>query len=503
MNPHPRLPSFLAFSSLVLLTFIVMLNGLGNAPFVDYDEAAYAQITRETIASGNYLSPVFQNDPWFDKPPLYFLLSSISQGLIRDAELALRLPAAIFGIIAILLTALIVYERTKHTESALLAGILLLSCGAFLEAARQVKIDAPITAIALLAVYCWMRGKKDPRWYVGVGIALGLALMFKGVAGFLVLALTALLSIAYREFLWLRTKATWIGFGIGFIAVIPWHIYQTVRFGAVFWHQYLGVQVIGRVQTNLFGDQASSLVYAEHLFWYALPLLLLIIPTLYAFIRFRLSYTTDSRRFLGGILLAISSILLLLIAVPTKVVHYLVPLYPLVVIGIAEIWLPVYARLRSSLYRRFLIGAFAFFLAVSLSHAVYATTHHFEDRARERAIAKDEMKIGMILAPHTHLPTFFLQPTYWETVRYYSGGRSLRLFDPSNPPTGAYFLVFPTEDVYASTLRSVLTVSSYRPIFVGAEMSLIFVNNASALTIGNPHACAETCFSLQKIRLRH
>src|SRR5438045_9370176 len=52
---------------------------LGYPSFWDPDEATYAETTREMLAAHNWLVPIYDGQPFFDKPPLFYILQMRSE----------------------------------------------------------------------------------------------------------------------------------------------------------------------------------------------------------------------------------------------------------------------------------------------------------------------------------------------------------------------------------------------------------------------------------------
>ena len=83
------------FFGWALLLFVVLFWRLGAATFWDPDEAHYAQTTVELIASGDWLAPYYNSQPFFDKPVLFHLLQSIPMRALGPTEGASRLVPAL------------------------------------------------------------------------------------------------------------------------------------------------------------------------------------------------------------------------------------------------------------------------------------------------------------------------------------------------------------------------------------------------------------------------
>ena len=75
---------------------------LGTGSLHDWDEAIYAQVSKEMNESGDWLRPHYGYKPWIDKPPLLMdrlsgadALDSISRMLILRCRGTLEMPVFI------------------------------------------------------------------------------------------------------------------------------------------------------------------------------------------------------------------------------------------------------------------------------------------------------------------------------------------------------------------------------------------------------------------------
>jgi len=70
-------------------------------PLWEPDEARYAELPRELIASGNWLTPRLNHVLYFEKPPLQYWLSALSMKAFGINALAARLPLALAALITL------------------------------------------------------------------------------------------------------------------------------------------------------------------------------------------------------------------------------------------------------------------------------------------------------------------------------------------------------------------------------------------------------------------
>ena len=85
-------------SALTALCGTLFFSFLGLRDIWDIDEGMHAAIAQTMLLSGDWVTPVFNGEPFFDKPALFNWLNAISFSLFGFTELAARLPAALSGL---------------------------------------------------------------------------------------------------------------------------------------------------------------------------------------------------------------------------------------------------------------------------------------------------------------------------------------------------------------------------------------------------------------------
>ncbi len=101
---------------------------LGVRPLVIPDEARYAEIPREMLASGDWIVPRLNGLRYFEKPPLGYWLNAAAIWLFGENAFAIRFPSAVAaGLTAVLL---FVWARRFTEDGAtpwLATAVFLLS----------------------------------------------------------------------------------------------------------------------------------------------------------------------------------------------------------------------------------------------------------------------------------------------------------------------------------------------------------------------------------------
>src|SRR5512138_2974621 len=77
---------------------------LGRLPLLEPDEGRYAEIPREMLESGDFITPHLNYVKYFEKPPLHYWLNALSFSLFGQNEFAARFPGTLAGLLTVLFT---------------------------------------------------------------------------------------------------------------------------------------------------------------------------------------------------------------------------------------------------------------------------------------------------------------------------------------------------------------------------------------------------------------
>ncbi len=140
MNSRDR---WLLAGALLLLLVPVWVEPSGSW-LAEPDEARYAEIPREMLASGDLVTPRLNGVPYFEKPPLLYWANAASLHLFGETPWAARLPTRLFGLGTVLVL-LFGTAAIWGWPAGLAAAILYLASPAGFVFSRVVLTDAPLT----------------------------------------------------------------------------------------------------------------------------------------------------------------------------------------------------------------------------------------------------------------------------------------------------------------------------------------------------------------------
>lgn len=218
----------------LLLTLIIgLLFGatLGQYPLHSPDGARYAEIPREMVVSGDYITPRLNGVKYFEKPPLFYWLQAASIKVLGANDFAVSLMNALLALGSALLIYLIgrkIYDRM----SGMLASFMFATSMLVFALTRIVTLDVALTFFLVLSLGSFLIGTQTPvgtgarRSYFYLAYAgAGLAVMTKGLVGMLFPGIVILAWVVifnkWRELKYYYCVSGIIIFGL---IVAPWHI---------------------------------------------------------------------------------------------------------------------------------------------------------------------------------------------------------------------------------------------------------------------------------------
>ena len=153
------------------------------------DEARYAEIPREMLATRDFVTPRLNGVPYFEKPPLLYWCNAASLALFGEAPWAARLPTRLAGVgtVAVLVAGV---TSIWGLELALAAGILYLASPLGFALSRVNITDGLLTfffTATLFAARETLSSRQMRRpwaiWSAWTGLAAAGAFLTKGLVG--------------------------------------------------------------------------------------------------------------------------------------------------------------------------------------------------------------------------------------------------------------------------------------------------------------------------------
>ena len=167
---------------LVIAVALIWFSNLEYRKLIKPDEGRYAEIPREMVVSGNWVTPRLNDLKYFEKPPLQYWTTAIAYEVFGQHQWTSRLWTGLTGFAGILLVwfaGLRLFGREAAGYAALLLGGSLL----YVLMGHINTLDMGVTFFITLGIVGLLLGqsgadKKIQRnWMLLAWAALGLAVL--------------------------------------------------------------------------------------------------------------------------------------------------------------------------------------------------------------------------------------------------------------------------------------------------------------------------------------
>ncbi len=298
---------------------------------MDWDEAIYAQVSREILTSHQWLTLHWQQQPFFQKPPLSFWITATLFRIFGVSEFWARVPSALAGVGVVLLT-LLIARRLANNRTALIAAAALLTTRQFDDVARQGTTDTLLCLCIYLAVYFYLRiTPQRVLFFYAMCAAIGLGAMIKGPAVLLAPLAIAIHWLIKRDGkIVIAPRHIFAGALLFLVIVAPWHLWMLAQHGRAFLSSYAGYQLAARATHVLEGSGGGPFFYLQVVLRGAFPWSILALLAAVRWLwRRQWAYNLPWILILGT--------LLLYSCIPTKHAWYILPVYPALAIEAARL----------------------------------------------------------------------------------------------------------------------------------------------------------------------
>mgnify|MGYP001090516272 CR=1 FL=1 len=215
---------------LFLAALVIWFGNLEYRKLIKPDEGRYAEIPREMVASGDWVTPHLNDFKYFEKPPLQYWATAVAYEAFGEHPWTSRLWTALTGFAGILLTAF-VGMRLFGREAGLYAALVLGGSTLYVLMGHVNTLDMGVTFFISLGLFSLLLAQNEQavaarrRWMVVAWAAMALAVLSKGLMGLILPgAALFLYSLLNRDVgVWLRMH--WAsGLLAFFLVAAPWFV---------------------------------------------------------------------------------------------------------------------------------------------------------------------------------------------------------------------------------------------------------------------------------------
>ncbi|ABD54399.1 ArnT family glycosyltransferase [Jannaschia sp. CCS1] len=358
---------------LVLLLALVSFGvGLAELPVQDRDEARFAQAARQMAATGDLIDIRLQDAPRHNKPALIYWAQTAAiwiTGASGETPIWVhRLPSYLAGALSALA---MIWAGTPLVgrRAAVIAGVICATIYMLHAEARTAKTDAALLLAVILAMGAMGRAWLDiARPWLTPFIfwtALAAGFLLKGpMVALPMIGAIIWIAVQFRRVHWLLRLRPLPGAILFAALTAPWFIAITLVTDGAFWSASLGGDLSDKITAD--GEHAASPPGFYLLtIWFTFFPWSLLIPLA---ISYAWMFRSDPKTaFLLGVLIPGW---IVFEAVPVKLIHYTLPLYPALMLLCGAAMVRVFdGTLRLSRWAR-AIGSIGWLIALAFFTAV-------------------------------------------------------------------------------------------------------------------------------------
>lgn len=220
--------AWLAVGALIVAWFSLAVE----RPLSNPDEGRYAEIPREMLLSGDWVTPRLNDLIYLEKPPLQYWVTALAYRVLGPNEWSARL----WTMLCAALNVVLVFLLGRHLwglQTGLIAAALLGSMVLHFLLGQILTLDMAFTCglTAMLCSFCMSQLTRDSqpqvsrRWMLASWAMLGIATLTKGIAAPVIAG-----SVTLLYMLWQRDWAVWRtllpirGLALFALIVAPWFV---------------------------------------------------------------------------------------------------------------------------------------------------------------------------------------------------------------------------------------------------------------------------------------
>jgi len=264
---------------LLLVVLVSMFTGIRHGYLFGPDEPREAEIARETLADGHWVTPRLCGLPFLEKPPLYYDAVASAYALAgRPSPTAARSVSAAFGCVMLAATFLLA-RRWRNSRIAWLAALVLLTMPRFWRYSHIVLLDIAVGALAACSLASFARaaiwesgrGREKTLYSLSALFAAG-AFLTKGLAAVFIIGVVILaFCAAERRWEIIRKLLSPLPAAVFLLPVGIWTWLFYMEGGLPYLHEHFVNNILGRFLQMHFEFSGSHFYHTDlghRLPWY-------------------------------------------------------------------------------------------------------------------------------------------------------------------------------------------------------------------------------------------
>lgn len=237
-----KLVSLDGFVVLTLMMFApVYFFKLGQSSLVSFDEAWYAQISRNVLKSNNIFELWWNGIRFYDHPPAGFWATAAVFKFFGISNFMARFTQALSGILGVVFTYFLGKELFGK-RAGFLAAVSLTSSSWYLFRARSGNLDVILTFLFILTIFLAVKVNKNKKYLNYFALSFAALTLTKTLVPFTILP--SLIIIFYRTKK-IKLRDLRVPFLLYIIPVALWFIFSVISFDAYLTDKFFGIGLPG------------------------------------------------------------------------------------------------------------------------------------------------------------------------------------------------------------------------------------------------------------------
>lgn len=172
---------------LILIALPFFFLNLGSYSLGDWDEAWYADISRNILIREDPINLWWNGRDFIDHPPAGFWFTALSYLVFGVSNFSARFPQAFFGLMTLVVIYLLGRKFQLNNFLSLMAAVSLSSANWFLFRARSGNLDISLTFFFVLTIYLAFKFTESKKFYLPFVLSFVFLLFSKTLVPFTVI----------------------------------------------------------------------------------------------------------------------------------------------------------------------------------------------------------------------------------------------------------------------------------------------------------------------------
>jgi 4-amino-4-deoxy-L-arabinose transferase-like glycosyltransferase len=326
---------------LLVAVLLIWFANLEYRTLIKPDEGRYAEIPREMVASGDWVTPRLNDLKYFEKPPLQYWATAAAYSVFGEHQWTSRLWTGLTGFAGLLL-AWFAGQRLFGREAAYYAALLLGSSMLYVMMGHINTLDMGVTFFITLGIFSFLlaqqsrtdyrRGQADKtsrNWMLLAWAGMALAVLSKGLMGIILPGTAVFIYCAVQRDFTVLKRMHWTG-GLALFLLItaPW-FYLVMKANPEFFQRFFIYEHYTRFTTKELGRYQPWYYFVPILLAGALPWTVFLFDSLFH-IGKPAGQGGDEKPFNAALFLLIWTIFIYVFfsISDSKLPSYLLPMFP-------------------------------------------------------------------------------------------------------------------------------------------------------------------------------